>query len=433
MTGLSLVACLAVYGVFREVTGRTWEALALYVPFLALSLFPWAEQGLVREFNGNYFGVLPGRYLGPFVVAWLCALAVRRRRLPIWLPCFAAGLTTFNNAEFGTPCALALLVALFAGSDQETPITARARVILGQATIGFLAAAALVCAVVLVRTGELPDPGLLTYYSNVFARQGFGLEPMPTLGLHIALYLTYVAALLTAAVRYVSRRADRTTTAMLAYAAVFGLLTTEYFAGRSLPLAAAAPVPRLGPDAWTARLGQPAASALAGLRASPPAAHDPPLVRGDRRLRGDGRGDRHLSAALATGRAPLPGRGAADRSTDGRGLRRARNGTGRGDPAARHRRRSSGRRVGRRRRRLTVERFGLGLLRTRVHSRRRCARCEAGHEGLPAARHLPAPGSTAVRDGPCGRSGDAGSDPARAGLRDSGDRSDVRAWECVDG
>ena len=58
---------------------------------------------------------------------------------------------------------------------------------------------------------------------------------MPALGLHIALYITFVAAILTAAVRFAQRREDRTLTAMLAYAGVFGLLAGSYFAGRSLP------------------------------------------------------------------------------------------------------------------------------------------------------------------------------------------------------
>jgi hypothetical protein len=235
MVALSAIALLAVYGVFREVTRRHWVALTLYVPYLALSLFPWDQPGLSREFNGSYFGVLPSRYLGPFVVAWLTARAIGHGRTRVGLLCFAAGLTALNNAEFGVPCALALLVALFLGGDRLTPFGARARLIVLQAVAGFGAAIVVVSAFVLVRTGELPDFGLLTYYSKVFAEQGFGLEPMPTLGLHIAVYLTYVAALLLAAVRYASAARDRATTAMLAYSAIFGLLTTEYFAGRSLP------------------------------------------------------------------------------------------------------------------------------------------------------------------------------------------------------
>src|SRR5262249_42696885 len=38
---LSLLALLAIYGTFSAVTRRPWAALALYVPFVAISLFPW--------------------------------------------------------------------------------------------------------------------------------------------------------------------------------------------------------------------------------------------------------------------------------------------------------------------------------------------------------------------------------------------------------
>ena len=235
MTALSLVALLALYAALRLVTQRSLAALALYVPVLAISLFPWSEVGIQREFNGNYYAFFPGRYLGPFVVAWLVALAVRRRRLPVWLLFFVAGLVALNNAEFGVPCVVAMAVALVLGSDRRRPLRRSLRARLPQAVIGLLAAAASITVVTLARAGELPNPESLTYYSSLFARQGFGLVPMPTLGLHIAIYLTFVAALLAAAVRYVQGRHDSTLTAMLAYFGVFGLLTSSYFAGRSLP------------------------------------------------------------------------------------------------------------------------------------------------------------------------------------------------------
>jgi hypothetical protein len=235
MVSLSVAALLALFGVFLRVTERPLAALALYVPVLAISLFPWAEDGVQREFNGSYYAFFPGRYLGPFVVAWLCALAVRRRRLPGWLLFFVAGLATLNNAEFAVPCVIALIVALMLGSDRAEPLVRQIRALLIQAAIGLVGAAALISAVVLARAGELPDFGSLTHYSAIFGRQGFGLSPMPTLGLHIGIYLTYVGAILAAAVRYVQRAEDLTLTAMLGFAGVFGLLTGSYFAGRSLP------------------------------------------------------------------------------------------------------------------------------------------------------------------------------------------------------
>jgi hypothetical protein len=235
MISLSLVTLLALFGIFLLVTERPVAALALYVPVLAISLFPWAEDGAVREFNGSYHAFFPGRYLGPFVVAWLCALAVRRRGLPVWLLFFVAGLATLNNAEFGAPCIHASIAALILGSDRVEPLAHRIRALLVQAAIGLTGAVGLVSVVVLVREGQLPDLGSLTHYSEIFARQGYGLVPMPALGLHIALYLTFVAAILAAVVRFVRSDDNPTLTATLAFAGVFGLLTGSYFAGRSLP------------------------------------------------------------------------------------------------------------------------------------------------------------------------------------------------------
>jgi hypothetical protein len=235
MVGLSVAALLALFGVFLQVTDRPLAALALYLPVLAISLFPWAEDGAQYEFNGSYYAFFPGRYLGPFAVAWLCALVVRRRRLPVWVLLFVAGLAMLNNAEFGIPCLLGATVALALGSPRTESLTTAIRRLVVQAAIGIAGAAVLVSVVVLAREGELPDLGSLTHYSDIFARQGFGLVPMPALGLHIAVYLTYVAAVLVAAVRFTRRAENATLTAMLAYAGVFGLLTGTYFAGRSLP------------------------------------------------------------------------------------------------------------------------------------------------------------------------------------------------------
>ena len=232
---LSLLALVALYGALHEaVDRRPLAALALYVPLLAFSLFPWTRDGSQWEFNGNYYAFFPGRYLGPFVLCWMCARAVRNRRLPIWLLFFVGGLAILNNAEFGVPCVIALSVALILGSDRRPPLET-ARVLLPQAVAGLAGALALVCVVILVRSGELPDLGELTYFASLFGRQGFGLVRMPTLGLHIPMYLTFVAAILVAAVRHVQSRPGATLTAMLAYAGVFGLLSGSYFVGRSLP------------------------------------------------------------------------------------------------------------------------------------------------------------------------------------------------------
>jgi hypothetical protein len=233
MCVLSAIGMVAIYGAFAQVTRGAWSALALYVPWVALGMFPWNDAGPYREFDGIYYGVMPGRYFGPFVLALLCATSLRTRRIPTYALFLFAGLVLLNNYEFGIAALLALIVAVPAGWDRALPLGRRLRDLLFQGGAGLVTAIALVCAIALARTGELPDPALLTYYNTVFLRDSYGLEPMSSLGLHWALYATYAAALLIAAVRYVRDEPDRVLTGMLAFSAIFGLVTGMYFVGRS--------------------------------------------------------------------------------------------------------------------------------------------------------------------------------------------------------
>ena len=68
-----------------------------------------------------------------------------------------------------------------------------------------------------------------------FGVYGFGMFPMPRLGLHLAIYATFVAALAVATVRALQGERDRVLTGMLAWSAVFGLGAGAYFVGRSTP------------------------------------------------------------------------------------------------------------------------------------------------------------------------------------------------------
>jgi hypothetical protein len=233
MTVLSLGALLAVYAVFALVTERAWAALALYVPLLATSLYPIVDEGGKLTYNANIYSILPGRYFGPLVLGWLCARHLRKGRPAPWLIFAAAGLVVLNNVDFGFPALAATIAALWLGSDSRQPARGRARQLSAHAALGLITALALVSLVTLARTSSLPHLGLLLYFPRLFGQQGFGLIPMPELGLHVVLYLTFSGALLTASVRHVSGTPNRPLTGMLAFSGILGLGAGSYYAGRS--------------------------------------------------------------------------------------------------------------------------------------------------------------------------------------------------------
>jgi hypothetical protein len=99
-----------------------------------------------------------------------------------------------------------------------------------------LLAFALLSALTLLRAGSLPQLDLLAHYGRVFVSGGYGNIALAGLGWHVALTLTFVAAVALAAVRVASGETDRLLTAMLAWAGVFGLGASVYFyAYRSYP------------------------------------------------------------------------------------------------------------------------------------------------------------------------------------------------------
>ena len=162
-----------------------------------------------REFNGIYYGDLPGRCFGPFLLAWLCALPAAAP-VPTW-PLFGfAGLVVLNNYEFGIGALLGLDRRRSPlGCDRAVPLRPRASGSRSQGVAGLLAAVAFVSADHpgedrrAARSGaadllqQAVPARLLRARADVIARAA------------LALYATYAAALLMAAVRYVRRDPDR--------------------------------------------------------------------------------------------------------------------------------------------------------------------------------------------------------------------------------
>jgi len=226
---LDAAALLSLFAVLRRVTRSSLAALLLFVPVLATSAWQLRGDSVQRFSLVNYFGVLPLRLVGPFVLAWLLARHLDRARPRSSWPLFLlGGLVAINNLDFGVPALGATAFALLFAQAQPRTRIAR------DATIGLGAALALVVAFVLLRTGAPPHFSLLTRYADIFARKGFGMFPIrPLIGVSSVIFLTYVAAIACATVRAIRRDAERTLTGLLAWIGVFGLGAGSYYVGRS--------------------------------------------------------------------------------------------------------------------------------------------------------------------------------------------------------
>ncbi|HEV7772559.1 MAG TPA: hypothetical protein VGO48_04615 [Conexibacter sp.] len=234
MVAASALCLLAMYAVFRRLVHSSLLALALFLPFVATGFF--MEIGPLGNRYGpsNLFSMFPMRYGGPYVLAWLLVRHVDglrpRRALLLFV---AAGLVVLNNPDFGMPAFAATLVALV-WTDRR-PWWPRVGALVLSAVLGLLAAGALVALLTLVVAGSLPHFSYLFTFPRLWGVGGVTMLPMPTLGFHLVLYATFAAALIVATVRAVRGAEQLSLTAMLAWAGVFGLGASSYFAGRSHP------------------------------------------------------------------------------------------------------------------------------------------------------------------------------------------------------
>ena len=236
MATLSALALLAMYGVFRRVVRHALTALALYIPFLAIGFFHREVDIPGVEYSaGGIFSAWPMRYGGAYLLAWLTARhldGAAPRRLGV-LFCVGA-LVAINNTEFGGGAFAGTLLAV---ACTTAPLTrARLKRLLAGAALGVLAAVALVSLVTLVSAGALPHFEYLLEFPHLYGVDGWVLEPMAPLGLHLAMYLTFAAATTLAVVRAVRGGEPKVLTGMLAWSGTFGLVAGSYYAGRSDPL-----------------------------------------------------------------------------------------------------------------------------------------------------------------------------------------------------
>jgi hypothetical protein len=235
MTAGTAAGLLAIFGVLRRVAGSALLALALYLPFVAHGFF--LERGPLENRYGpaNLYSLFPMRYAGPYLLAWLTLRQLGSARAwPRALLFVAAGLVAINNLEFGLPALGATAVAVLL-NDRPRSRPAAGR-FLATLAIGLAGAVVVVCLLTLVVAGSLPHFGMLATFPRIYGSGGFGLLPMPAIGLHLVLYLTFAAALVVAIVRATAGDDDHPgLTGMLAWAGVFGLGASGYFVGRSHP------------------------------------------------------------------------------------------------------------------------------------------------------------------------------------------------------
>jgi hypothetical protein len=231
-SGLALVA---VYATFRRIVRNSLLALALFAPFLATAAFIVVGPPENRYDSLNLYILWPVRYAGPFVLAWLTARHVDRATpRHAWIVFAAVGVVALNSMDFGLAGGAATLAAL---ASAAPPRSWRATGRLAcEAAGGVLATVALFSLFTLLRSGSLPHFGLLLEFGRLYGIGGWAQLPMPVLGLHLAVFVTFAAALVVAAVRVASRDEDRLMTAMLAWIGTFGLAASLYYVGRAHPL-----------------------------------------------------------------------------------------------------------------------------------------------------------------------------------------------------
>jgi len=222
---LSALSLVAVYAVFRRIVKGPLLALALFVPFVALSDY---EHVMVMT------AMFPMRYGGAYLMAWLTVRHIDRRggdNSRTW-PLFAVGgLVAVDGLEFGVAALAAALVALACARPPRSRHDALQ--LAGQVAGGLLVAVTAVSLLTLLRAGAFPDPAILLEWPRIFTKLGWFARPMPPVSLHLAVYATFVAAILVAAVRLRSRRGEIPLTGMLAWSGVFGLLASSYYIGNS--------------------------------------------------------------------------------------------------------------------------------------------------------------------------------------------------------
>jgi hypothetical protein len=244
MSTLSLIGMMLIFAVYKYLTKSSWIALALYIPYCSLSFFPNHSVGGLVLNAFNYFVVAPLRYFGYWILAFLLARYLLKPTLPrMAILFFIGGIVTINNLDFGIPALVAVLVAVIitTGNGLFPPLKTAFKI--GSIFIVSVSLAlGLFIFITIIRSGETPNIGQLTLFQRIFAVYGFGMLPMPPLGLHWLIYITFMAAILVGLQRTVSVLGtndlfsqQRLSNGLLVFSGIAGCGALMYFVGRSHP------------------------------------------------------------------------------------------------------------------------------------------------------------------------------------------------------
>ena len=214
MCALNLLELAIVFDVLYRVTKRPWAALALFVPCLALAAHP--IQGSVTDYA--LFVHHPAKTFGPWVLAWL--VTVDAFPLTPLVAIFVA----CSNVDFGIPAFIVTAVV-----DLRRGRGAGWKLWLGSIALMLLL---------------LPDTSIQRQYGLY----GFGMFPMPDLGIQWVLWAVFLGAVV-----YGWR--ERHT--VLLWLGGMGFGSMAYYMGRSHPYSLLISFSFLGPAvallAWELR------------------------------------------------------------------------------------------------------------------------------------------------------------------------------------
>ncbi len=231
MAALSLLEVMLVFWIFSKTTRRASHAGVLFVLWLGISFFPfadWQQPSFYSPFT--YFAGHPTRILGPIMI--LAAMFSRELR-PTSMKAIGlgvlSGLVMINNVDFGLPAVGAMFVALLVTRGLRVPLRE-----LGLITLGIGLSVASFLTLCWMRGGSLPNVVGAFDIILAFGRYGFGALPLPREGLQWIIYLTSMMSCALAVLHLPESRPRLRNRAMASvFIGVWVLGTAPYYLNRS--------------------------------------------------------------------------------------------------------------------------------------------------------------------------------------------------------